>query len=119
MYMKNKIAVGIKYIETNIVHLNKNNKEICGDVSMCKRSSDSTTFILCDGIGSGIKANIAATMCVSRIYKSIEMGMSLFKICENIVSSMHLARTQDIPFAAFTIVRILNNGQFKVFTYVK
>ncbi|MEN8907613.1 MAG: SpoIIE family protein phosphatase [Clostridiales bacterium] len=118
MYMKKINDVNnIKYIEDNVLHINKINKDVCGDYSLCKRTSSHTTFIICDGIGSGIKAHIAATMCASRIYKSIDLNVSLYTICENITASMHLSRTKNIPYSVFSIVRILNNGQFKILTY--
>lgn len=113
----NELPENEKYIETTVLHANKKDNFICGDVSMCKRTSNHTTFILCDGLGSGFKAHIAATMCAARIYKSVELDVSIYTICDNITYSMNLARTNDIPFAAFTIIRILNNGNYTVITY--
>jgi hypothetical protein len=117
MNKDNVIEKNEKYIETCVLHANKKNNYICGDFSMCKRTLAHTTFILCDGLGSGIKAHIASTMCASRIYKSVELDVSINTICDNITYSMNMAKAKDLPYSAFTIIRVLNNGQYTVISY--
>jgi hypothetical protein len=106
------------YIDDAVDQANKMDNKICGDYYLCKRTSEHTIFILCDGIGSGIKANIAATMCASRLLWLLEAGISLFRASEMILSMMRKARTEeDIPYAAFTVAWVLNNGQYTVISY--
>ncbi|NLO97692.1 MAG: SpoIIE family protein phosphatase [Peptococcaceae bacterium] len=106
------------YIEDTIQQANKMDNMICGDYYLCQRTFEHTIFILCDGLGSGIKANISATMCAHRLLWLLESGISLFKSSEMVLAMMHKARTQaDIPYAAFTVAWVLNNGQYKVLSY--
>ena len=67
--------------------------------------------------GSGYQAHISAAICASGIAKSLFAGLSLFTVCQNVVSSMHLARTKDIPFATFTIVNMMHDGHFILYSY--
>jgi serine/threonine protein phosphatase PrpC len=106
------------YVEDMVKQVSKMDNLACGDYYLCKRTFEHTIFILCDGLGSGIKANIAATMCAHRLLWLLESGISLFKSCEAVLSMMHKARTQkDIPYAAFTVAWVLNNGQYTVLSY--
>lgn len=106
------------YIQDYVVQVNKHKDHTCGDHYLCHRAGEHTLFILCDGIGSGIRANIAAIMCANRLLKLLESEISLSRACEMVVSMMHKARTEgDIPFVAFSIALILNNGQYTVISY--
>ena len=106
-----------KYIETSIAQKSKKTGNVCGDYVLIERTSEATTTILADGIGSGIKAHIAAVMCASRLMELIRLGFTLREACRKIVDTMHEARTKDIPFAAFSICRILNSGHATIMCY--
>ena len=95
----------------------KHDQIVCGDHYVCEKKIESTEFFLCDGIGSGIYANIAAITCASRLAEFFRKGVSLRSASEMIANSMHRARKEDIPFSAFSAAKVLNNGQFTVYTY--
>lgn len=97
--------------------MSKRGQIVCGDNYLCERTADGTEFVLCDGIGSGVYANIASITCASRLIELFRSGVSLRFACEVVAESMHRARTEDIPFSAFCAVKILNNGQFTIYTY--
>ena len=105
------------YIEDILRQANKHDKRVCGDYFLCERSPETTLSILCDGLGSGIKANLAAMMCASRLREAILGEGSLYKACRHVAASMHRARTEDIPFSAFTVANILKDGQYTVLSY--
>ena len=105
------------YIDNIVSQVNKKRQIVCGDIYMCERTLEGTVFVLCDGLGSGIYANIAATTCSSRLIELIHSGISLKHACETVAESMHRARVEDIPFSAFTVVRILNDGLFNIYSY--
>lgn len=106
------------YIEDAVFQANKGDYRSCGDYYLCRRTDAYSIFVLCDGIGSGIKANIAAIMCATRLMKLFESDISLVRGCEMVLNMMHKARTEDdVPFAAFSVAWILNNGQYTVLSY--
>ena len=89
----------------------------CGDVVSCERTPSSTTLLLCDGIGSGIKANIAATMCSARLLELLRRGYSLRNAFASLVKTMNEAKGTGMPYAAFTVARVLNDGVASALTY--
>lgn len=105
------------YIESYVKSVPKRNNNVCGDYTIINRSHDSTDFVLADGMGSGIKANISAIACASRLIELITNDIPLFRAAEKVVELMKRAKTENIPFSTFTIVRILPNGQFTIINY--
>ncbi|HEY3297412.1 MAG TPA: SpoIIE family protein phosphatase, partial [Armatimonadota bacterium] len=89
----------------------------CGDVVAYERTVSSTTMVVSDGIGSGVKAHIAAQMCVSRLLELFRQGYSLRKAFESVVKTMEQAKGTDLPYAVFSVVRILSDGVTTVLTY--
>lgn len=107
------------YIHTDIfsVQTPKKRGQPCGDAMQLHRDSTATTLVLADGLGSGIRANIAATICVSRLIALIENGISIREAFIAMTRTMDKAWGKDQSFAVFTLLRILNNGQASVLTY--
>lgn len=105
------------FIDDEVISVKKSGKRVFGDFTACIRNENHTDFILCDGIGSGVKASIAARMCVSRIRTLLEGGMSVKKTAERLAGTMHGIRSREIPYAVFVIARILNDGNFTVSGY--
>jgi len=107
------------YIHTDVfaAQTSKRPGQPCGDQWGVYRDRQATTIILSDGLGSGIKAHIAATMCVARIKAMLEAGSSLREAFNALTRTMDKAWGTAEPFAVFTVARILNNGQTTVLSY--
>lgn len=95
----------------------KNHQRVCGDVFLIERTLESTIAILCDGIGSGVYANIAAITCAHRLLAHVKNGMSAQSASSIVASSMNKARKETCPFAAFTLIKILKDGHYTIHTY--
>jgi hypothetical protein len=106
-----------KYIEAANAQAAKKPGGICGDYITEERTAEATTVIVADGIGTGIKAHVAAVMCASRLMELIRVGFTLREACHKIVDTMHAARTTDIPFSAFSACRVLVSGHATVISY--
>jgi len=110
-------VITLKFFDDIVKQECKKNQIVCGDTYLCHRSLESTIFILCDGIGSGVYANIASITCASRLLELFIKSDSIRSTSEMVANSMHRARTEEFPYAAFVAVKILNDGQFTVYTY--
>jgi hypothetical protein len=115
--MKKDQTSSRKYIETIVAQSAKRTGRICGDFVTIERTDEATTAILADGIGTGVKARVAAVMYASRLMELIRLGFTLREACTRVIDTMHEARTSDIPFAAFSVCRILNSGHATILSY--
>ncbi|MDR2634591.1 MAG: serine/threonine-protein phosphatase, partial [Clostridiales bacterium] len=107
----------MKFFDTFLCQKNKGAYAVCGDYCTCERTATGMIYVLCDGIGSGIYANLSAINCADRILELVRNGMSVRLAGETVAASMHRARKEDIPFSAFYAAIILPNGQFTVYSY--
>ncbi|GAB4340479.1 MAG: SpoIIE family protein phosphatase [Calditrichia bacterium] len=89
----------------------------CGDHWVEWRSPESTTILLADGIGSGIKAHIAAQTTLARLKRLLQAGFSLRDSFSRLITTMQKAVAENLPFSAITAVRILNNGQATILNF--
>ena len=89
----------------------------CGDVVAHRRTELGTDIILCDGIGSGIHAYVAATLHVSRMQTLLAEGFSLRRTFASVIATVDKWRDPAKPYAAVTLARILNDGEVTVLTY--
>lgn len=107
------------YIHTDIEISNtpKFSNKPCGDVVETIRDKYSTKIILADGLGSGIKANISATMVCARIKEMLKAGLSLEKTAFAVAKTMEDAVKDDLPYSVFEILEIFNDGHARVLSY--
>ncbi len=105
------------YVEVEDYQTSKKPKMPCGDVFVVERTKSATTIFLSDGMGSGIKANIAATMCIARLKELTHRGFSIRKAVSSVVQTMMDAIPDSLPYAVFTIVQIQNDGYTTILTY--
>ncbi len=89
--------------------LNKYGEELCGDQVCVVESADgSTTVVLADGLGSGVKANILSTLTAKIISTMISEGLSIIDCVETIADTLPVCATRGVAYSTFTIVRILS-----------
>ena len=88
-----------------------------GDVWTVTRDAAATTVILADGLGSGITAHIAATMTCSRLAELLKQGFSTRQAFLRVAQTMHAVRGTDQPYAVFTLLRMLSDGETTVLSY--
>lgn len=109
--------MGYIHIEIEVVQTPKKPGGVCGDAAKSFRTPEATFIIVADGIGSGVKANLYASMAISRLEKLLESGFSLRHAFSSVVSTMHESRGTDMPYAVFTVCKILNNGEATLLAY--
>ncbi len=92
--------------------LNKYNEELCGDqVEVIEGDDGSTTIVLADGLGSGVKANILATLTAKIISTMISEGLSITNCVETIAETLPVCSVRGVAYSTFTIFRLFNNNK--------
>ncbi len=98
--------------------LNKYKEELCGDqVEIIETMDNSTTIVLADGLGSGVKANILSTLTSKIISTMISQGLSIIDCVETIAQTLPVCSVRGIAYSTFTIFRIINNKEAEIIQY--
>ncbi|NLS90668.1 MAG: SpoIIE family protein phosphatase [Planctomycetaceae bacterium] len=108
---------GYLHVETELRQSPKRAGSLCGDVFLCERTAAGTTLVCADGIGSGPHAHIAARMCATRLLELLRLGFSLRRAVHLVVETMERWRDISKPYTAFSIARILGNGNATILAY--
>ena len=99
------------YVETYSESLRKKGEDLCGDMVNVIRKPDETILVLADGMGSGVKANILATL-TSKIISTLMSGDADIDECvETISETLPVCSIRGIAYSTFTIVRVKHNGE--------
>jgi hypothetical protein len=104
------MAADYLHIEVQIAQTAKRHGEPCGDVVVSDRNEGHTTLMCVDGVGSGMRARIAAKMCASRFCTLMQNEFSLRSAFTSLAETMDRWRDPAKPYAAFTVARIRNDG---------
>ena len=86
--------------------LNKYQEELCGDKVEVLKTDKADVLILADGMGSGVKANILATL-TSKILKTMfRDGASIELAVETIAKTLPICKVREVAYATFSILQI-------------
>jgi hypothetical protein len=94
-------------MDVGISQEKKYNQNAFGDYFISKRLplEESLIAVLSDGLGSGIKANILATMTATMLLRFVEKNFNLQKAAEIIMGSLPVCRVRQISYATFSVVK--------------
>jgi hypothetical protein len=94
------------FLDIYNLSLNKKEEELCGDkVKFCKNEKK-TTIVLSDGLGSGVKANILATLTTEIIITMLNADVSIEEVIKTVIGTLPICQVRKIAYATFTIIQI-------------
>ncbi len=94
------------FVEVECSQWTKNGQNVCGDAFQSTRLLNENRLIatLADGLGSGVKANILATMTATMAQRFSAANRDIMKFSKIMSDSLPICQVRKISYSTFTIV---------------
>lgn len=105
------------FIDIAYHSLNKKTETLCGDKVQVFKSEDRTILVLADGLGSGVKANILATLTSQIVITMLKMHASIHDVVDTVMHTLPVCKVRNIAYSTYTIVEIDRDLKCQVYEY--
>ncbi|MGH0054378.1 MAG: SpoIIE family protein phosphatase, partial [Sphaerochaetaceae bacterium] len=104
------------FIDVDYAQIYKHGQKIGGDVFLLSRQDASKQVVctLSDGLGSGVKANVLASLTARMAHKLSFSPMDLTHSAKLIMNTLPVCKERKISYATFTIADLRRNNTDKV-----
>jgi hypothetical protein len=104
------------FIEIDSCQRAKNGQLISGDVFLSEKVKQEGRIVsvLSDGLGSGVKASVLATMTATMALKFTASAMDLRRSAEIIMDTLPICSVRRVSYSTFTIVDIASTGATRI-----
>ena len=106
-------------LEIGHISLNHYGEELCGDhVESHLREDGSLTYVLADGLGSGVTANILSTLTSTMLMNMMDGGLSIEESADSVVKTLPISVNRgNLAYSTFTVVQVRSDFSFVVYNY--
>jgi len=102
------------YYEWGTNQIHKQGEELCGDSITINRDSDSVMMALSDGLGSGVIANILATLTTRIAMKLLENDLPLDDVVQTLSETLPVCNVRKLAYSTFAITKLFSDGTARV-----
>lgn len=99
------------YIESGGASVCKHGEILCGDSLSVAAIGDGKLMVLSDGLGSGVKANILATLTTKIATRLLERGLPLEEVVETLTDTLPECKVRKIAYSTFTLLKVKEDGR--------
>lgn len=97
-------------IETGVVSIKKDKEELCGDRVEIARRGGTVTTVLADGLGSGVKANILATLTSKILGTMMADGLDIGDAVRTVAHTLPVCSVRKIAYSTFSVLQVEESG---------
>lgn len=94
------------FMDSGIVSLKKQGESLCGDYYTMVKNEDTTTMVLSDGLGSGVKANILATLTAKILSTMMAGKMGIEESIYTMAKTLPVCKVRKLAYATFTVLQL-------------
>ena len=98
------------YMDFAYGSLIKHGDELCGDMVEFFNDENQFVAVLSDGMGSGVKANILATLTAKIGLTMLKEGMRIEEVVETVSQTLPVCSQNKVAYSTFTMVKVAKDG---------
>ena len=102
------------YYECGVRQVRKRDEELCGDSVLVSRRADSVVMALSDGLGSGVKANILATLTTRIAMHLLQNDLPLSEVVETLGKTLPVCEVRKLAYSTFVIAQFFSDGRARI-----
>ncbi len=109
--------MGEVYLEVDYYQLRKDGQGVSGDHFTSLKDKGRLVSVLADGLGSGVKAGVLATLTTTMASRFVLSDMDIRRAAEIILETLPVCSKRKIGYSTFTIVDAGTDGKVRVIEY--
>ncbi len=95
-------------VDISELAIKKHGESLCGDQIKIARTENKTIVVLSDGLGSGVKASILATLTTEIIVRMLKADVGLTDVVETVIGTLPVCKSRKIAYSTFAVMEILH-----------
>ena len=105
------------HFEISYGSLNKYEEELCGDIVEIINRDDDVIVVLADGLGSGVKANILASLTSKIVASMLIESSDVRDVIETLALTLPICEKRKVAYSTFSFIHINSFGDAHIVEY--